>query len=716
MYAKESGNGFSGDYNDLTNLPQIPQIPENVSAFNNDAGYITMDSVPTIPTNVSAFTNDAGYLTSYIEQQILTISNDTLFLTGGSFVKLPEGFDGNYNSLTNKPVLFDGDYNSLTNQPTIPTVPTNVSAFTNDAGYLTSFTEQQILTINNDTIFLTGGSFVKLPEGFDGDYNSLTNKPQLFSGNYNDLTNRPTIPTVPTNVSAFTNDAGYITEQDIPEIPTVPTNVSVFTNDASYITNSGSCANSVNLCDLLERLEMLENQLQPIMIMTEGVTEVTQTSFTVNGKVLTDNSNSNITQRGFVFGIDHNPTLNNSSVNNGSGTGAFTSTISGLNAAHTYYVRAFAINNNGTFYGNEVAVTTTAVSPSTLPSVTTLAVTNITIDKATVTGDVTSSGGETVTQRGFVYDTLPNPTVSSSITYHGTGTGQFSNLLSGLWSGKTYYVRAFAQNSVGTAYGNELSFATTVPTPVEGDAMPCPGTPTVTDHEGNVYNTVQIGTQCWTKENLRTITSPSTGTYLIPPAGTSETYTGKQARWYNNDSATYSPMNFGLLYNYNAAVDTFNIAFGETSLSSVYEQGVNYYFAEPRRGICPQGWHVPSRAEWVQLFDYLNSHEEYRSGDVTGNVAKSLVTTNYWGAAIEMYSPGNLPSENNLTGFSAIPAGSTGVPYYSDFGTIASFWSTTIAYSWDTYMSHFTLLFNNAVACQMESPKNAMMSVRCLRD
>ena len=145
LYAEQAGNGFGGDYNELVNTPDIP----------------------TVPTNVSAFTNDAGYLTSFTEQQVLSISHDTLFLTGGSFVKLPENFDGNYNSLTNTPnlsaVATSGNYNDLTGTPDIPTVPTNVSAFTNDAGYLSSCTEQQVLTISHDTLFLTGGSFVKLP-------------------------------------------------------------------------------------------------------------------------------------------------------------------------------------------------------------------------------------------------------------------------------------------------------------------------------------------------------------------------------------------------------------------------------------------------------------------------------------------------------------------------------------------------------------------------
>ena len=85
------------------------------------------------------------------ELQVLSIIGDRIYLSDGGFVDLPAGFSGNYNDLTNTPDFtnwdtdvtddFDGDYNNLTNQPTIPTVPTNVSAFTNDVGYLTTFTE-----------------------------------------------------------------------------------------------------------------------------------------------------------------------------------------------------------------------------------------------------------------------------------------------------------------------------------------------------------------------------------------------------------------------------------------------------------------------------------------------------------------------------------------------------------------------------------------------
>lgn len=673
LYAKEAGNGFSGDYNDLTNTPVIPIVP----------------------TNVSAFTNDAGYLTSFTEQQVLNISNDTIFLTGGSFVKLPAGFDGDYNSLTNKPTIptvpttvsaFTNDAGYITNSdiPEIPTVPTNVSAFTNDAGYLTSFTEQQVLTISNDTIFLTGGSFVKLPEGFDGDYNSLTNTPE--------------IPDVPANVSAFYNDAGYI------------------------VNNNPACSNTVNLCELQNKINELDSLLHLInelpstpTVLTTGVTAISTTSFTVNGEVIMAGG-STVSERGFVYGLTSNPTIYNNKKNVGAGLGTFTATISGLQAGHTYYVRAFATNTNGTAYGSQMTVTTNTQAPSTLPIVNTVAVVNVTNNEATVSANVMSDGGEAVTQRGFVYDTLPNPTTSNNVAYHGTGTGHYSNLLTGLLSGKTYYVRAFATNSMGTAYGNVISFSTSVPSAVAGDAIPCPNTPTVTDHEGNVYNTVKIGTQCWTKENMRATTSPSTGTYLIPPAGTTHTCSGKQARWYNDDSTTYAPRNYGLLYNWNAAVDTFDVEYGEISMNG--NNGFGIFINGNRRGICPEGWHVPSSVEWDQLREYLNNYAEYRSGNIYGYIAKSLASTIDWNACSTPYTIGNDLAANNAAGFNALPAGQyNNDDYYHTIGTHAWFWSTSYsangahAHSW-VIESIGSTMWDNAYAVNLCS----CISVRCLRD
>ena len=248
------------------------------------------------------------------------------------------------------------------------------------------------------------------------------------------------------------------------------------------------------------------------------------------------------------------------------------------------------------------------------------------------------------------------------------------------------------------------------------------GTSTVTDHEGNVYNTVQIGDQCWTKENLRTTTSPSTGTYLIPASGTDYTYTGKQARWYNNDSTTYAPMNYGLLYNWNAAVDTFNTAYGELSVNASAGNAVSVTFSGHRRGICPAGWHLPSDAEWTEMTDYVSSQTDYMCGDYYYYIAKALADSVRWSYSSDTCAVGYNQSLNNATGFSVVPAGTSGGSIYSSWfsriGLSAAFWSATqrsIDNAW------YRLLEYNDKGVYAHDPianyrKTFGFSVRCLKD
>lgn len=156
-------------------------------------------------------------------------------------------------------VASSGNYDDLTNKPAIPTVPTNVSAFTNDAGYTTNEGTITGITMNGvskgtsgnvdlGTVITEHQSLAGYVQTVDlasvatsGSYTDLTDQPNLFSGDYNDLTNKPVIPAAQINSDwneSDTTSKAYI--QNKPTIPTVPTNVSAFTNDAGYTTNTGT--------------------------------------------------------------------------------------------------------------------------------------------------------------------------------------------------------------------------------------------------------------------------------------------------------------------------------------------------------------------------------------------------------------------------------------------------------------------------------------------
>jgi len=96
-----------------------------------------------------------------------------------------------------------------------------------------------------------------------------------------------------------------------------------------------------------------------------------------------------------------------------------------------------------------------------MPQVSTDSVSGINAVEATIRGQVISDGGSAITARGVAYGTSANPTITSSYTSDGFGTGSFTSNMYRLSPSTQYYVRAYATNSIGTAYGNEMSFTTT---------------------------------------------------------------------------------------------------------------------------------------------------------------------------------------------------------------------------------------------------------------
>jgi hypothetical protein len=257
-------------------------------------------------------------------------------------------------------------------------------------------------------------------------------------------------------------------------------------------------------------------------VTTAAVTNITQTTATSGGTVTSDGG-APVTARGVCWNTSSNPTTANSHTTDGSGTGTFVSNLTGLTANALYYVRAYATNSVGTAYGNEVTFTT--LPNPVLPTVTTSAVTNITQTNATSGGNVTSDGGATVTVRGVCWNTSSSPTTTNSHSSDGSGTGTFVSSLTSLSPNTLYYVRAYATNSVGTAYGNELTFTTlTLSTPTVTTAPVTNITQTTATSGGTVTSdggaTVTARGVCWntssnpTTANSHTTDGSGTGTFV----------------------------------------------------------------------------------------------------------------------------------------------------------------------------------------------------------
>lgn len=195
-------------------------------------------------------------------------------------------------------------------------------------------------------------------------------------------------------------------------------------------------------------------------VTTSTPSNVTTNSATCSGNVTSDGG-ATVTAKGVCWSTSQNPTISGNHTSDGNGTGAFTSNITGLAENTTYYVRAYATNSKGTSYGSQKSFTTeSGGSSATIPTVTTATPFDIAIYSAACGGNVTSDGGATVFERGVCYSTSQNPTTSDMVAQSGSGTGSFTCYMTGINQNTTYYVRAYATNSEGTAYGNQVSFTT----------------------------------------------------------------------------------------------------------------------------------------------------------------------------------------------------------------------------------------------------------------
>ncbi len=326
------------------------------------------------------------------------------------------------------------------------------------------------------------------------------------------------------------------------------------------------------------------------------------------------------------------------------------------------------------------------IQPDDLPVVITSAVSNVQRTQAQCGGRLISVGSSRVTDFGICWNTAGSPSLDDNFTSDGWILQQYSTDLRSLTPNTEYYVRAYATNSTGTGYGNERKFTTR---PIGTGSVFNAGLTygTVTDIEGNVYKTIEIGSQTWMAENLRTTRfTDNTEIDLV----TDDSIWGSTAYpgycWYENNEELFGNI-YGAYYNWMA----------------VYTSR-----------LCPAGWHVPSDAEWKTLEMNLGMTQEQadaenQRGTTEGAQLKESGTNNWF--------PGGIAGTNQ-SGFTALPGGSRSIFYgiFYNEGQNGLFWTSTGYYPIGGVAYCRSLSYASSAIFRYLQNLKFGLNVRCIRD
>ncbi len=577
-----SGSGsFSGALAGLTpNTTYYVRAYATNSAGTNYGNEISFQTLPVaVPTLI---TTDASGITQTMVTTGGTISND-----GGATItergivygtstnptttntKVTSGsgtgsFSVNVTALTPNTTYYIRSYainsagtgygNNITFQTTVPSVP--------------SLTTRELLNITNTTA--TGGGSITNDGG-----SSITAKGICWgtSPNPTTLDSKTTDGTGTTTFTSFITGLSASVTYYVRAYATNSTGTG-YGNQQTFTTSSTS------------------NTL-PVVTST-SVTGLTTIQAIFNAEV-NNQGGGTVTERGAVWNTSGNPTVNSNRIPSGSGTGIYTTTITGLSGGSNYYVRAYALNSFGISYGLEIPF-------STLQGLPTVSIGSISVQttSAVVEGHVTDVGGQSLIERGVVWNTTGTPTIIDNKIINGNSLGIYSTQISGLILGTTYFIRTYATNASGTAYSDIRTITTALPP--------------VVDIDGNYYDTVHIGNQIWFKQNLKTTRYRNGGN--IP-------YVLGNTDWQAHTTGAWS------YYDHDSSND------------AIYGKLYNWYTTQGDT-LCPTGWHVPTNAEWTILTTYLGGES------VAGGKLKSVGTA-YW------FSPNT--GATNESGFSALPSG-----------------------------------------------------------
>lgn len=408
-------------------------------------------------------------------------------------------------------------------------------------------------------------------------------------------------------------------------------------------------------------------------VITGAVIEFSMTSAVVEGEIVDIGEGAEIiSEHGHCWSSETStPTFENDKTMLGerSSTGMFTSEFGGLTRGTLYYVRAYAINISGTVYGETVTFTTT-----NFPSVATAYVTEITSNSAIIGGNILDEGGKPILAKGICWSTNPDPDLTDNPSDEGSGPNSFESIIEGLLPGTQYHARAYATNINGTGYGENFPFTT--------EPFVC-GTRFTDERDRKSYLTVQIGDQCWMAQNLNhgmsiNSSASQTDNQII------EKYC------YENDKGNCDL--YGGIYQ--------------------WDELMQYTTMESTKGVCPDGWHVPSDYEWKVLEMSLGMSQEsadsagWRGTDEGGKL--KATGTSFWD------SP-NLGATNTSI-FTALPGGMGWEDgSFSGMGEFAVFWTSTL-FVVDTHVLYRLLNYNSSKIYRVDGSRPNSTPVRCIKD
>ena len=625
----------SGNYNDLTNTPTIPTVPTSLSDFDNDMGFINIDDVPAqVNADWDATSGPAQILHKPVNADFGQGIVRTTINNTANATDIAVTFTG-YAAVT-------GGVVSLSFKRA---VPADATLNINNQGakpilYKGAALAAGVIKAGDRCLFMynstTDSYYLLANDRWGADIDGLA--AVAHTGSYNDLTDKP-------NFAPVATSGNY---NDLTNTPTIPTVNNATLTIKQNGTSLGTFTANQSTNKTINITTLTTDDVQAMI--NDALSEMQQQMDSLKDELSSVQDALSVMPQYYMV----------------PSTGSKSITLDNSVTHVDVYDWGGPDGNYENYWDGSLTLVTRDANK---------------VFKITGSYSIEGNGG-------FDYLNLYNGTVPESNTIvHLASSGSTLTIPDPIYSaGDTITIRFKSDQSIAYS-GFALS--------IDIVSKPACTSAKAVDYKGNYYNTVQIGNQCWMKENLRT-DYYADGTYIYTSSSSGSTTSSYR---YDYSSSSLTLEQRGYLYNWAAVMH------GESS-SSANPSGV--------QGICPSGWHVPSDAEWTQLKNYVGSVSSYQCSGNSTYIASALASTTGWQSSNQYYCcPGNTNSSNNATDFSAFPAGYWNNDFYKS-GEETDFWTSTQGNS-NLAKCHFIWHDDNLLYATSHNQSYGH-SVRCVRN